>query len=139
MSIPEKTRQQIIVEAAYRCEYCKTSSRLIGMPLIMEHILPHSLGGSDDRANLAAACYRCNEFKGVKTHANDPETGQLSPLFNPRDQIWREHFTWVNGGTHITGLTPVGRATALALRLNNDYLVGARALWIESEWHPPAN
>lgn len=114
------------------------SSRLTGIPLVMEHIVPRSLGGEDYRENLAASCYRCNEFKGAKTHATDPETGQLVALFNPRNQNWNEHFVWVNGGTHMAGLTATGRATVIALRLNNDNLVEARALWIESGWHPPS-
>jgi 5-methylcytosine-specific restriction endonuclease McrA len=46
----------------------------------MEHILPRSLGGTDDRVNLAAACYRCNEFKGAKTEAVDPAIQQLVQL-----------------------------------------------------------
>ncbi|MEO1067785.1 MAG: HNH endonuclease [Cyanobacteria bacterium J06638_6] len=41
-------------------------------------------GGTDDRRNLEAACYRCNEFKGAKTEAIDPEAQKLLPLFNPR-------------------------------------------------------
>lgn len=86
MTISEALRRQIIEEAGHRCEYCKTSSRLIGMPLIMEHVFPKSLGGQDDLSNLAASCYRCNEFKGARTDARDPETGQLVPLFNPRMQ-----------------------------------------------------
>ncbi len=139
MTISEKLRQQVTAQANYRCEYCKTSSRLTGTPLVMEHILPRSLGGTDDRENLAASCYRCNEFKGVKTHAVDPETGQLVALFNPRTQIWTEHFTWVNGGTHIAGITPTGRATVMALRLNNENVVEARAIWVESGWHPPTD
>ncbi len=105
----------------------------------MEHILPRSLGGSDDRENLAASCYRCNEFKGAKTDAIDPETGQLAPLFHPRRQVWAEHFAWVNGGTHVIGITPTGRATVIALRLNNDNQVEARSIWIEFGWHPPAD
>jgi 5-methylcytosine-specific restriction endonuclease McrA len=137
VSISDKIRQQVIVEANFRCEYCRTSSRLIGMPLVMEHILPKSAGGSDERENLAASCYRCNEFKGAKTHAIDPQTSQLVPLFNPRQQSWSDHFTWVNGGTHIAGLTPTGQATVIALRLNNDYVTEARVLWIENNWHPP--
>ena len=64
-SIPKAIRQQVISEAEHRCEYCLTSSRLIGMPLVIDHILPKSLGGSDERENLAASCYRCNEFKGT--------------------------------------------------------------------------
>ncbi len=137
MTISEALRRQIIEEAGHRCEYCKTSSRLIGMPLIMEHVFPKSLGGQDDRSNLAASCYRCNEFKGARTDARDPETGQLVPLFNPRMQTWSDHFTWGNGGTHLLGITSTGRATVISLRLNNENIVEARAIWIEFGWHPP--
>ena len=138
-SISEQLRQQVIAEANYHCEYCQTSSRLIGIPLIMEHILPKSAGGDDRRENLAASCYRCNEFKGAKTHAIDPQTGELVPLFHPRYQRWTEHFTWVNGGTHVAEKTATGRATVIALRLNNEYITEARFLWIENNWHPPAD
>ena len=31
MAISDSIRQQVRAEANYRCEYCKTSSRLIGM------------------------------------------------------------------------------------------------------------
>jgi hypothetical protein len=77
----------------------------------MDHILPTALGGSNDSDNLAAACYRCNEYKGVRTVARDPETQQIVPIFNPRGQNWDEHLTWGNGGTHIIGLTAIGRAS----------------------------
>ena len=127
-----------MAEAGDRCEYCRTYSRITGMPLVMDHILPRSAGGDDERDNLAASCYRCNEFKGARTHAIDPATGELVSLFNPRVQVWREHFSWANGGTHIVGLTPIGRATVVALRLNNEYVVEARTLWIAQDWHPPS-
>ncbi|MEH1873245.1 HNH endonuclease [Nostoc sp.] len=136
-SIPKSVRQQVINEAGYRCEYCRTSSRLIGMPLVMDHILPSSLGGSDERENLSACCYRCNEFKGAKTTANDPVTNESVSLFNPRQQRWLYHFQWANGGTHIIGITACGRATVLVLRLNNEDIVQARAIWISLNWHPP--
>ena len=29
-----------------------------------DHIIPRSLGGTDDRSNLQALCYRCNAMKG---------------------------------------------------------------------------
>jgi 5-methylcytosine-specific restriction endonuclease McrA len=138
-SIPETIRQQVFTEADHRCEYCRSSRRLIGIPLVIDHILPKSAGGSDAPENLAAACYRCNEFKRAKTHVTDPATGELVSLFNPRQLRWSDHFLWTNGGTHIAGLTPIGRATVVALRLNNDYVVEARALWIGQGWHPPAD
>ena len=139
MPVSDKVRQQIISQAGYRCEYCQTSHRLVGMPPVIDHIIPLALGGSDHIANLAAACYRCNEFKGAKTQAPDPATGQMVNLFHPRQQLWADHFTWANGGIHIIGLTPVGRATVIALRLNNQYVVEARMIWIEREWHPPVD
>ena len=104
---------------------------------LIDHIVPRSLGGGEEPENLAASCYRCNEFKWAKTHDLDPATGQLASLFHPRREKWSEHFQWVNGGTHIAGLTPTGRATVVALRLNNEFVVEARALWIAREWHPP--
>lgn len=84
MSISAALRAQIQAQAGYRCEYCKTSSRLVGMPLVIDHIQPQAEGGSDHPNNLAAACYRCNEFKGAKTFEVDPATTQLAALSNPR-------------------------------------------------------
>jgi hypothetical protein len=138
VAITNALRQQVWEEAEHRCEYCRTSRRLIGMPLVIDHITPQVLGGSDERFNLAACCYRCNEFKGSKNQALDPEDNCLVALYNPRLQNWTEHFRWENGGTHIAGLTATGRATVIALRLNNEYVVESRALWILSGWHPPA-
>lgn len=137
-SIPKSLRLQVFAEAQYRCQYCRTSARLVGMPLVIDHIIPTSAHGSNERENLAASCYRCNEFKGVKIRAVDPTTGKLVALFNPFSQVWNEHFSWANGGTHIVGKTPTGCATVVALKLNNDYLVEARSLWITVGWHPPS-
>jgi len=108
------------------------------MSLVVDHILPRSRGGAEDLTNLCAACYRCNEYKAARTHAVDPATGEMAPLFNPRTQAWRDHFAWANGGAHVIGLTSTGRATVIALQLNNDYVVEARVLWIARHWHPPA-
>ena len=54
------------------------------------------------------------------------------------NQRWTEHFAWIDGGVRIQGLTPTGRATVAALRLNNPYIVPARRLWVVAGWHPPA-
>jgi hypothetical protein len=137
VAISSQIRQQVIDNAQYRCEYCKTSSKLTGMPLTMEHVQPQSLGCSDHPDNLAAACYRCNEFKGAKTSAIDSLTNVSVRLFNPRLDRWIEHFAWANGGTHIVGISSIGSATIYTLRLNNDHIVAARALWIDVGWHPP--
>ncbi len=137
MAISESLRQQICRAADYRCEYCKSSSQITGIPLVIDHLFPRSLGGDDGSDNLAAACYRCNLIKGTKVDGTDVETGQSMPLFNPRIHVWAEHFAWADGGRTMVGLTAIGRVTVVALQLNNDNLVMARSFWISAGWHPP--
>ena len=124
-------------QAGPHCGYCRTSSKVTGQPLTVEHIIPISCGGSSNEDNLWLSCRRCNEYKGAQVEAIDPETGSRVSLFNPRKQSWHEHFAWSGDGTLIIGLTPCGRATIVALRLNNDDIVAARLLWVSAGWHPP--
>ena len=135
---PSKSCQQVISDAQKCCEYCQTQQDLIGMPLVIDHIFPRAKGGKSDRANLAAACYRCNEFKGAKTYAIDSETDKKTDLFHPRQDTWSEHFTWTDAGICIEGLTPKGRGTVIVPKLNNDYVVESRRIWVAESWHPPA-
>jgi HNH endonuclease len=137
MAISDILRQQIVLAADYRCEYCKSSSQITGIPLVIDHVFPQSLGGDDGSGNLAAACYRCNLIKGAKVEGDDVQTGQRVPLFNPRIHVWGEHFAWADGGKTMVGLTAIGRVTIIALQLNNDNLVMARSFWISAGWHPP--
>jgi hypothetical protein len=107
------------------------------MPLDVDHLLPESLGGPTTRDNLWLAYSRCNDFKGGRHEAADPETGEIVPLFNPRIQTWAEHFAWLPDGAHILGRTPIGRATVEALRLNNEFILTARRFWVEADRWPP--
>ena len=95
--------------------------------------------GSSTEENLWLACPLCNGYKGTQTSAPDPESGEDVALFNPRQQTWSDHFRWSNDGTLIVGMSAVGRATVGALKLNNEYLVQARARWVAAGWHPPSN
>ncbi|MCU0482634.1 MAG: hypothetical protein MUE54_15695 [Anaerolineae bacterium] len=61
----------------------------------------------------------------------------MQPLFNPRQQIWDDHFQWDETGTHIIGLTAIGRATILQLKMNHPATVESRKLWVSAGWHPP--
>ncbi|MBP0014424.1 MAG: hypothetical protein J7545_00285 [Roseofilum sp. SBFL] len=58
-------------------------------------------------------------------------------LYNPREQQWSSHFTGLEDGTRIQGITACGRATAIALKLNNPYAVAVRQAWVSAGWHPP--
>ncbi|MGB0561820.1 MAG: HNH endonuclease [Spirulinaceae cyanobacterium] len=135
--LSKSVRQQVWARAKFRCEYCQSSMRLTGMPLVIDHIQPQILGGSDALVNLAAACYRCNEFKGGRTSGVDQETGETVALYNPRSQAWSEHFAWDETGIMVVGLTPVGQVSVMVLRLNNEDVVAARGIWVQWGWHPP--
>jgi hypothetical protein len=64
--------------------------------------------------------------------------GNEVPLFNPRTQIWSEHFRWDRDGLRIVGQTPIGRATVAALHLSDDPdALEVRSYWVLAGWHPP--
>ncbi len=108
--------------------------------LEIEHIVPLAKGGSNDESNLWLACPLCNRHKGDKTAAVDPETGEIVPLFNPRTQVWSEHFRWSDDALRIIGLTPSGRATVIALHLSDDPdALEVRSYWVLAGWHPPTD
>jgi hypothetical protein len=121
--------------ARYCCEYCQTCQSTIGQAMHVEHINP--LGGNHPD-NLCLACPSCNLSKSQATSAVDPISGQDVPLFNPRKQLWSEHFVWSESGLEVQGLTPAGRATAERLKMNQDRLIVARILWVKAKVHPPS-
>lgn len=137
-NIPKALRAQIAAEARHRCGYCLTDQRISGGQMHIEHLIPLARGGRSEPDNLWLSCAWCNSYKGTQIESVDPETGMHVSLFNPRIQRWPEHFRWTDDGVRILGLTPVGRATETALRLNNPYIVPARRMWVVAGWHPPA-
>jgi hypothetical protein len=90
---------------------------LQGATFHVEHIVPKSRGGRQKLGNLAWACPGCNLRKSDRVEVPDPETGAMVRLFNPRSDVWREHFRFA--AYRIIGLTAVGRATVAALELNH--------------------
>lgn len=135
--VPNELYERVCDQARHRCGYCLTAEEIIGMPMDLEHLIPQSIDGPTEEANLWLACSRCNVYKSDRIVATDPETGEVVPLFDPRRQSWGEHFRWSEQGDEIIGLTEIGRATVAALQLNRELLVKARRLWISVGWHPP--
>lgn len=136
--IPVALDQRVRIAARHRCGYCLSPQHLVMARLEIEHIVPLSKGGSDDESNLWLACPICNRHKANKVTGKDPESGKESPLFNPRQQVWAEHFRWDYTGLYLIGRTVVGRATIAALQMNEDAdALTVRSYWIEAGWHPP--
>lgn len=137
--IPAHLRTQVQEVDRNRCAYCLTSETNSGIPSACDHIQPRSKGGKTEFENLCQACRPCNEFKGNITEAVDPVSGETVPLFNPRTQLWSDHFEWNFDGTQVVGLTDIGRATIIALQMNNPTIMTARRRWVIAGWHPPEN
>src|SRR5262245_58806345 len=115
--IPATLRAKISAQARHRCGYCLTAEAIVGTPMELDHLIPKALGGLTEEDNLWLACSLCNDHKARRIAFRDPLTGELVPFFNPRHQVWNEHFQWTTDGTRIVGLTPTGRATVVALQL----------------------
>jgi hypothetical protein len=98
---------------------------MFNFPFEVEHIRPIAKGGKADLANLGLACRSCNIYKSLQTLSNDPETGELIPLFDPSRSAWDQHF-FRREGFIIAGLTTGGRATVELLRMNSPRQLAAR-------------
>jgi hypothetical protein len=122
--------------ACFRCEYCHAPEQLTGQRCQMDHITPRIRGGKTEPDNLCLACAACNSFKLDRIEAADPESAKSADLFNPRMQNWHDHFAWSADGSQIVGLTPTGRATISALKMNRPLAVAARLSWAEIHRHP---
>lgn len=68
--------------------------------------------------------------------AHDPQTGEAAPLFNPRTDIWADHFEWTDG-REVVGRTPTGRATVAALNFNHPRRVLIREAEEYFDLYPP--
>lgn len=127
-----------LLEADNRhCAYCHTSQANTGQPMTVDHIIPQAQGGETAFENLCFACRRCNEFKGSRLSGPDPLTGETVPLFHPRRDGWGDHFAWDASGVELVGLTATGRATIIALNMNNPLIMAVRRRWVSVGWHPP--
>jgi len=135
-AISQNLRSFIAARAGHICEYCRAHADYFSTPFSVEHIVPKSLGGSNLPDNLAYACQGCNNIKFTKTTGIDPETSIVVPLFNPRIHVWEQHFIWDSELLHMVGLTPVGRASIDALKLNRIELCNLRAILFLIGVHP---
>jgi hypothetical protein len=127
--VSESLRQLVRDRAGQRCEYCLLPENEGSHPFHVEHIVSRKHGGASVLDNLAWACFPCNVSKGPDLSSIDPETGELTVLYNPRQHLWNDHFEMING--EIKGRTPVGRVTAQLLQFNSEKQIALRRKLVE--------
>ncbi len=83
----------------------------------VDHIISEKHGGQTGAENLAYACAFCNRSKGSDVGSIVQQTGAFVRFFNPRIDLWAEHFVLEN--VTIVPLSDIGAVTARILDFNN--------------------
>ena len=109
-------RRLVIERAGNCCEYCLLSQDDDDFSFHIDHVIAEKHHGETTADNLCLSCYVCNTYKGSDITSIDPHTRSVAMLYNPRTQIWTEHFQLQ--GVQIKALTSNGRVTVSLLRLN---------------------
>jgi len=126
--------RQVWSRANDSCEYCKVSQAFDPLAFQIDHIIAVQHSGDTVEENLALACYCCNRHKGPNIAGFDRVTRQIIRLFNPRRDVWTEHFAWQ--GPELVGLTSLGRVTVHVLAVNLDFRVALRRALIHEGVFP---
>jgi len=134
--IPSALKRAIIERAQGYCEYCRSPVEWSPEIFEVEHIQPLGSGGRTEFTNLAYACPACNRYKRNRQFAPDPITDQEVELFNPRINTWQEHFRWSEHLLMVEDITPIGRATIAALKMNRKGAQHFRQALIAVGQHP---
>ena len=114
----------VALRARSRCEYCHLHEDHTHLEFQPDHIIATKHRGVTTLENLAWACFWCNCYKGACVGGPDPRTGRFTRLFNPRDDVWLEHFR--REGGLILGRTAIGRSTIAVLNMNETSSVAVR-------------
>lgn len=122
--IPEFLKRLVRRRSGNRCEYCLLPQAGQEAAFHIDHVFPLAEGGETNADNLALACVSCSLRKGARRLAVDPKTDQKVAIFDPRKDLWEEHFKWE--GLKIKGLTETGRATVEMLNMNRTLIIAIR-------------
>src|SRR5579872_2322421 len=129
-------RNQVIVRAGARCEYCLMPQEFTDVSHEVDHVIAEKHRGPTRLDNLALACFHCNNHKGPSIAGIDPASGDVVRLYHPRRDRWGEHFFWA--GPRLVGATPIGRVTVEVLEINLRHRMIHRQALIEEGVFPPA-
>jgi hypothetical protein len=131
-------RNFIMLRAKGCCEYCQMLYDFSPDTFEIEHIISLFEGGTNELANLAFSCGGCNSNKYYKINAIDKQSNEVVALFNPRLDIWSQHFQWQENFSIIEGITSIGRVTVELLKLNRIGLINLRKALVNYNVFPPS-
>jgi HNH endonuclease len=63
--IRQEKRLAIYLRDGLACAYCGEGIEQ-GAQLTLDHVIPHSHGGSNDAVNIVTACHKCNSARGAR-------------------------------------------------------------------------
>jgi len=133
-AISAALRRAVRERAKHCCEYCLMPDSEMLYPHEPDHIIAVKHRGKTESRNLAYACFERNRAKGSDISSLDPATNALTSLFNPRQQIWGNHFRF--NGPVIEPRTAEGRVTVLLLNINSPRRVATRYNLIREGKYP---
>ena len=134
--VSRQLRDFVRDRAKDRCEYCRLPHEVEPfLPFHVDHIVAEQHGGDDDPMNLCWCCPHCNLKKGPNVSSLDDVTGQIVQLFNPRTDVWSDHFQW--NGSVLVSNTATGRATIRCLAINPPDNIAQRQAFISEGVFPP--
>ena len=128
--IPNALRLFVAHRSSFRCEYCRIPDLGFAFPFQVDHIRSLKHNGVTILSNLAYCCPDCNRYKGTDLGSYLDDETTLVRFFNPRKDVWEEHFTNEDGAIHPK--TPEGKVTATIFQFNTPQRIIYRQALIES-------
>lgn len=96
----------------------------------IDHVISLKHRGRTEFENLALACQPCNRNKGSDLGSLVETTKVLTRFFNPRTDVWSEHFRADSNG-EIEALTEIGEVTIFIFGFNVPEQISERKGLIE--------
>jgi hypothetical protein len=117
--IGAELRRLVIFRADRLCEYCLIHEEDTFLGCEVDHVISEKHGGRTDDGNLALACLFCNRNKGSDIATLVPGTDRIVRFYNPRADVWQQHFRLGRDGVTVIPLTECGEATVRILGIND--------------------
>lgn len=115
MAIGKRLRFEILKRDGFRCKCCGATPAQ--RELRVDHIVPRANGGTDDPANLIAACFACNAGKSDKELHESPDA-----IRTPASEI----------KTRLAGAQAMLEAQRDLERVRSDLIDEFEAMWSEA-------